>query len=186
MKTRIIVLVGIVLATTLSCRFTSLEKLITETPETITEERLYEDDSYSFTIPKGWGLSLTGGEYFDLGIEKKLTIHNAPLTQDSSAFFTVAYSPLKNGQTMEEIFDLAYQKGPDIENASKNKFELNEISGIELTYRRPWGEPWWQFRDIWLEKDGLVYVLSFHAYPDDFESNSIVFNQILDSFSFKY
>jgi len=59
------------------------------------------------------------------------------------------------------------------------------LSGYEITYNRPWGEPWWKFQDIWLEKDNVIYVLSFHAPPTSFDTYNDVFEQILESFQFK-
>ena len=63
--------------------------------------------------------------------------------------------------------------------------EIGGIPGYEITYDRPWGEPWWRFCDTWLEVDGTVYVLSFHVSPNSFETYSQVYNQILESFRFK-
>lgn len=101
-------------------------------------------------------------------------------------FFVVASSPLAEGQDLESRFTQAYQMAvPEIENASQQLFERGELAGYEITYKRPWGEPWWQFRDVWLEKDGAIYVLSFYASPNSFESYTDTFDQILESFRFK-
>jgi hypothetical protein len=98
----------------------------------------------------------------------------------------VASSPLADGQDLEARFTQAYQMAvPEIKDASKCLFQKGELSGYEITYRRPWGEPWWQFRDIWVEKNSMVYVFSFYASPDSFETYSDTYNQILESFQFK-
>jgi len=56
------------------------------------------------------------------------------------------------------------------------------VDGYEMRYRRPWGEPWWQFQDIWLEKDGVIYLLSAHAY--NLETYQEALDAILESFTF--
>jgi len=155
------------------------------TPKIPTKEGLYENDVFSFTIPEGWGLTLSQGEHFDLGVKKIITIHNKSLSKNSVAFFTIASVALPDGETLESRFDQAYKKGPELENAVIKPFEKNSMTGIELTYGRPWGEPRYIFHDIWLEKNGVVYVLSFQAYPDSFEPYTLAFASILDSFSFK-
>jgi len=193
MKTQIILMIGIFLAANLSCRFLSTEGQPTETTEATievtteatTEARTYENDIFIVNIPEGWGTGLSEGEYFDLNVEEKVTIHSAALRINSDAFFTIASSPLATGETLESRFDLAYKKGPQIEDVSTSPFERDTLSGIDITYKRPWGEPWWQFRDIWLEKDGVLYVLSLHTTPNKFESYAETFSLFLDGFSFK-
>jgi len=48
-------------------------------------------------------------------------------------------------------------------NVSKTAATVSEMPALVMSYERPWGEPWWQFRDLWLEKDKTIYVLSFHC-----------------------
>jgi hypothetical protein len=92
---------------------------------------------------------------------------------------------MAGGQGLESRFTQAYQMAvPEIEDASKHLFEQGELSGYEITYKRPWGEPWWQFRDIWLERNSVIYVLSFYTPPNSFETYSDTFEQILESFQF--
>lgn len=185
MKKRMLLLFGILLVVANSCGFPSTEIQTTKIPEITTQEGIYENDVFSFTIPEGWGRTLSDGEHKDLGVEKNIWIHNKSLPNKSGAFFTIASAPLSDGETLESRFSQAYKKGPQIENAVTNPFERDTLSGIEITYDRPWGEPWWRFHDIWLEKDGVVYVLSFQAYPNTFETHAQTFDSILDSFSFK-
>jgi hypothetical protein len=93
---------------------------------------------------------------------------------------------MAGGQDLESRFTQAYQMAvPEIEDESKSLFEHGDLSGYEITYRRPWGEPWWQFHDIWLEKNSVIYLLSFYASPNSFETYSDTFDQILESFQFK-
>ena len=155
------------------------------TPKIPTKEGLYENDVYSFIIPKGWGLTLSSGEHYDLGVQKNITIHNSSNAKKSVAFFTIASAALGDGETLESHFDQAYKKGPEIENAVINPFESEALTGIDITYGRPWGEPRWIFHDVWLEKDGFVYVLTFQSYPNTFETHAQTFASILDSFTFK-
>lgn len=175
---------GFLLVLTQSCSSMGTEIQNTKTPELSTKESIYQNDIFAFTIPEGWGIKQSDGEYYDLGVIEDITIHDNSLSTKSNAFFSIASAPLSNGESIESLFSQAYKKGPQIENAVTNLFERDTLSGIEITYDRPWGEPWWKFRDIWLENDGIIYVLSFHAYPNAFESTAESFNSILDSFSF--
>ncbi|MEM2126391.1 MAG: hypothetical protein QXQ53_08355 [Candidatus Methanosuratincola sp.] len=156
--------------------------------------RVFEHEAFTFEIPAGWktkgevwGQSAsTGGEYKGLGVREIVTIQYPARRRRGEAFFTVASSPLAEGENLESRFARAYEGAvPEIVDAVQRPFERGELSGYEITYRRPWGEPWWQFRDIWLEKEGVVYVLSFRASPYAFEEYSETFQGILESFRFR-
>lgn len=179
---RIAALFGFLLVSSLACRLTS------------TKARTFENETVSFTIPAGWQTreeiwgqaAATGQEYKGLGVQELVMIQYPPDQGKGRVFFVVASSPLAEGQDLESRFTQAYQMAvPEIENASQQLFERGELAGYEITYKRPWGEPWWQFRDVWLEKDGVIYVLSFYASPNSFESYTDTFDQILESFRFK-
>ena len=159
-----------------------------------TKERTYENENISFTIPSGWKTmeeiwdysSPVQQEYYGLGVQEIVMIQYPASKGKGAVFFGVASSPLADGETLESRFKEAYESPlPEIEDSEWQPYELNDLSGFEITYRRPWGEPWWKFRDIWLEKDGLIYVLSFHASPASFNEYSEIFNEILKSFNFK-
>ncbi len=78
--------------------------------------------------------------------------------------------PLAGGTDLETRFHQTYDPLiPELREVSQQKFDNGTLSGLEITYQRPWGEPWWQFHDLWVEKDAVIYVLSFHGSPNDFE-----------------
>ncbi len=167
---------------TLACRLTP------------TEARTFENEKIAFTIPADWQTmeeiwdrpATLEKDYKGLGVQEIVTIQYPPKQAQGKVFFVVASSPMAGGQDLESRFVQAYEMAvPKIEDASKHLFEQDELSGYEITYRRPWGEPWWQFRDIWLEKNSVIYVLSFYASPNSFETYSGTFDQILESFQFK-
>ncbi len=182
MKLQKMILLSFFLIITISCSFLVPEEKSADTPEITIEKGRYENEIFTFTVPKGWDLIQSDGEYYDLGVEKMLTVRH--ITKPD-AFFTVASAPLGSEETLETRFALAYKKGPQIEDVTTIEFERDSLSGFEISYKRPWGEPWWRFRDIWLEMDSKIYVLSFKAYPNQFDSMTQTFDLILDSFSFK-
>ena len=179
---RIVISLGSLLVLSLACRLTP------------TKVRTFENEMITFTIPAGWQTmdeiwdrpAYLENDYKGLGVQKIVTIQYPPNQGKGKVFFAVAASPMASGQDLESRFTQAYQMAvPEIEDESKSLFEQGELSGYEITYRRPWGEPWWQFRDIWLEKDSVIYVLSFYASPNSFETYSDTFAQMLESFQFK-
>lgn len=165
----------------------------TETPAP-TQGRVFETEAFSFIIPPGWATgeevwgesAATGRDYYGLGVQEVVMIQYPAEPGRGQAFFAVASAPLGTGEDLEARFTEAYRSAvPEIVDASTRPFEQGALTGYEITYRRPWGEPWWQFRDIWLEREGTVYVLSFHASPHTFANYAETFERIIASFRFK-
>ena len=182
MKPRILIVASLLLFASLSCRFLFPNW---EEPPTIPppfeSPLLFENEQFSFTIPAGWQTMeelwgekhVTEKNYYGLGLEELIMITNARVQADGtySTYFAVASSPLAGGTDLETRFHQTYDPLiPDLREVSQQKFDSGTLSGLEITYQRPWGEPWWQFRDIWVEKDAVIYVLSFHGSPGDFET----------------
>lgn len=156
-------------------------------------ERLYEHEVFTFTIPAGWA---TKGEvwgsplepsddFYGLGVAEVITIQHPKQKGEGKAFFSVASAPLAAGEELQSRIARTYDNAePEVKDLTQQAFELAGASGQEIRYRRPWGEPWWLFRDVWLEKDGVVYVLSFHAAPAAFGEYADTQDAILESFAF--
>lgn len=156
--------------------------------------RTFDHEAFTFTIPAGWQTleevwkrpTSPQKDYYGLGLQEIVTIQYPPKQGQGSAFFAVATAPLAACEDLEARLQQTYAEAvPAVVDASVRPFARAGLSGYEITYKRPWGEPWWQFRDIWLAKGGAVYVLSFHASPHVFASYSEVMDQIIGSFQFK-
>jgi hypothetical protein len=179
---RVVISLAFLLGLSLACRLSP------------TKSHTFENDAFSFTIPSNWKTIeevwnrpiSSGQEYYGLGVQELVTLQYPAKPGQGRAFFSVASSPLEDGQDLESRFNQIYQIAtPEIQNAVIQSFEQGDLSGYEITYKRPWGEPWWKFRDIWLVKNNVVYVLSFHASPDSFETYTDTFELLLESFQFK-
>lgn len=190
MEQKNVLLAALLFVTSLSCSFLLPE----ENTNVPTEARTFENEFLSFTIPAGWGTKEEVWErpmtleedLFGLGVREIISIQHPPVQGLVGGRFTLASSTLKRGEGLESRFTKTYET-PYItfKDVSKQPFNLGVLSGYEISYTRPIGEPWWQFHDIWLENEGLVYVLSFHTLTKGFENYAAVFDQILDSFHFK-
>jgi len=198
MDTRKLIIVSLLLLTSLACRFLfpNWEEPPTIISSPFESPRPFENEKFSFTIPAGWQTmeelwerpQEVGRDYYGLGVGEIIMITNAKVQVDGtySSYFAVASSPLAGGTDLETRFHQTYDPLiPELREVSKQKFDNGTLSGLEITYQRPWGEPWWQFRDIWVEKDAVIYVISFHGSPNDFETYKDDFELILQSFNFE-
>lgn len=156
--------------------------------------RAYEGEAYSLTIPAGWetyeetwGREIQAGkEYYGLGVQTAFTMQSPPGKGQGKAFFSVATAPLEAGEDLAARFERAYQEPvTELEDVVKGPYSRGDLSGFVINYRRPWGEPWWRFNDIWLEQDGVVYVLSFHTSPNGYDPAVGMMEEIVGSFHFK-
>jgi hypothetical protein len=155
--------------------------------------RLYQHEAFTFSIPGGWktmdevfGHTASSRDYYGLGVREIVTIQHPAIKGQGKGFFAVASSPLERNEDLETRFKRAYRKATlEMRNVATRKFQKGDLSGYEITYIRPWGTPWWRFRDIWVEREGMIYLLSFHALPESFEGYSQTFEEILGSFRFK-
>lgn len=156
-----------------------------------TEPQVYDHPEFTFTYPARWRLMSelfpkheAGKEYYRLGVQEIVMVTSARKAGEFGVYFAVASAPLPEASDLETFTRQRYQPiMEELRNYSEQEVTLGQLSAIEVTYHRPWGEPWWQFRDLWLEKNGRVYLLSFHA--SSLEPHQQEMNAILDSFSFK-
>lgn len=198
MSARKLLIASLLLITSLACRFLfpNWEDPPTILPPLLESSCQFENEQFSFTIPAGWQTmeelwdlpQEIGRDYYGLGVGEIIMITNAKVQADGtySTYFAVASSPLAGGTDLDTRFHQTYDPLiPDLREVSQQKFDSGTLSGLEITYQRPWGEPWWQFRDIWIERNAVIYVLSFHGSPNDFETYKDDFELILQSFNFR-
>ncbi len=189
MKERIMILFGILLVVSLACNFLTPEPKATIS----TQARTYENDNFSFTIPADWQTNeeiwaktiTPGTDYLGLGVQEIISIENPPYQRQIGGVLTVASSFLASGEDFESRVTHAYVYIHTRNNIPIRSFQRGTLTGLEITYQRPIGEPWWQFHDIWLERNGMIYLLSFHTLTGAFDNYAAIFDQILDSFQFK-
>lgn len=155
--------------------------------------RVYENETFGLTVPAGWetyedtwGREMPPGQdYYGLGVNTVFTMQSPPGKGKGKLFFSVASAPLEDGETLADRFERAYADPvPEIKNVVKGPYSRGGLTGFQINYSRPWGEPWWRFNDIWIEKDGAAYVLSFHTTPGGYDSAVEVMEQIVGSFYF--
>jgi hypothetical protein len=145
---------------------------------------MYESEAFSFNIPKGWLWVGDDEDYMGLVVQKVVGIRN-PQGLFPTATFTVATAPLTGQSNLEAWFTQVYEGRDLLETGVKIKFRQGELSGFEISYTHPKGEALWGVRDIWLENNAVIYILSFRACCNSFGDYSNVFEQILASFHFK-
>ncbi len=153
----------------------------------------FDNPAFSFDYPKIWqtmeelwGFEYLEDNYYGLGMQEIIMVTSASKKGGTGAYFAVASKALTEGETLESLFHSTYDPiKDDFREVSEKTTTVNGVPAFEISYQRPWGEPWWQFRDVWLEKEGAVFLLSFHCPPGSVEKYQEDLDYILNSFSLK-
>jgi hypothetical protein len=152
----------------------------------------YDDPNFSFQYPETWQTMTDlwgdryqpGQEYYQLGVNEIIMVTSVKKQGESGAWFAVASAPSAGAIDLESVVRETYTPFMDaLQDYAERNTTVAGIDGFEVTYKRPWGEPWWRFRDIWLVNDSVLYLLSFHAYPTSFDSFQEDFDFILNNFT---
>jgi hypothetical protein len=158
-----------------------------------TPPHVYTTNVFTFNYPSDWRyladiwpLYQPSLNYNNLGISEIITITSASRQRQSGAHFTVAALPLMVNTDLESLYRQTYTKiAHETRETNESTTTVAGLDGFMIDYQRPLGEPWWQFRDIWLEKDGMTYLLSFQYPIGSEEKYQADFDLILGSFTFK-
>jgi hypothetical protein len=135
------------------------------------------------TMAELWGTYELQKDYYGLGAKELAALTSVRKKGESGVWFSVAARPLM-GVALSELGESLYaQAVPAVAELQQSTTALAGQPAITFRYRRPWGEAWWEFYDLWVDKNGFAYLLSFHAYS--LEGHQAEIDLILKSFSFQ-
>jgi hypothetical protein len=202
-KPRKIVILAFLFLILLACsaaQFQNPEKPIEEASPTAVDDigkQKYLAKDVSFEYPGSWR---TVEEIFgkptgqtrdrEFNADILVTVTNAipsPYGEKYTAWCTLMTKPTVEGQDLQDLVKKSYtilKNYPDSE-ISLQEIVINGYTAFEKIYKRPRGEPWYQVRDVWIQKDNIVYILSCYSSPGEFDKNSVLFAGILDNMKFK-
>jgi|GEM_PF-522014 len=158
------------------------------------QARRFESEEISFDYPPGWQ---TIDQVFpgqDLGQDRRFNAQEIAIVVDPDSStpwekYTVAVHLLKKtlppNASLEELFHQTYaEMPPPLDEVSESRTTLGALPALEKVYRQPLGEPWIQLRDLWVERERGIYILSCQAFPADFDKLQADFATITDSLAF--
>ena len=158
------------------------------------QPRVHTSPTYQFTIPSNWQTMAElwgseyqkGKEYNQLGVMQEVMITSVRQRGEFGAWFAVASAPLPAGKSLEQTYRAAYASHKaQFRKVSEETTSVAGSAGFAMIYQRPSGEPWWQYRDVWLDHDGVVYVLSIHYLPGHDMDYQQAYDQMIGSFGWQ-
>jgi hypothetical protein len=152
-------------------QITTNQTTTTSTQLPLTTVNHFEDRKISFDYPSDWST-----------LSKISPGHDEALNVDEVTGVGLPRSPvsvriydrgLPTGSNLRRVYDETYSNTWISQyvksyTIAESIITVDGVTAYERVYKRPHGEPWYQIRDIWLEKEGRIYVLSCWASPDSF------------------
>lgn len=150
----------------------------------------FKSDEIAFDYPGGWrtyselwASHTPDRDYMGLGVKEI----GGVAAKGFARSVTIAKGQIPSRSSLEEVMDQAYQS---IASQSHSTFvpvadgttTVDGVTAYTKTYKRPWGEAWYQIQDVWLEQRGTIYVLSCKASPTSFDEARGDFDLAINSF----
>jgi hypothetical protein len=159
--------------------------------------RTFDNGSVKMDYPGTWRtveeiFGFSSGQTHDkeLDAESLITVTNdipSPFGEKYTAWCELFVKQNSNGVKISELIADSYEILRNYENSeiSIEDTTWGGFPAIVKVYRRPRGEPWYQVRDIWVNKADVIYILSCYEYPKSYDSYESIFKEIQDSVVFK-
>ena len=144
-----------------------------------------ERDTFAFDYPAHWSDQAERypnytPHYPEFDTDEPARVSNTPVT------FWVGTRALPDGATLETLFRGIYtgmaEKGLLVKVLGEEETTVDGRPALGITYEQYWGEPLVRQRDLWIEKDGRVYVLSCRSGPGAFDEAAAQCDAIVETF----
>ena len=151
--------------------------------------------SFSDFWPSNFGFSYIPSEDHNLNTTEITGVldpkSNTPMEKYTTS---VKIETKKSSGNLKEDFDAAYSSLSRSSQASgallfqeisERNLTVDGVTAYEKVYKIPHGEPYYQIRDVWLDKNGKIYIISCRAFPNNFNQSQNDFDTIINSFHVK-
>lgn len=143
----------------------------------------WEGGGASLDWPEGWKVETSEGwrsSYLEVILQTEALCE---LSREKPYARTVLMTrDLVGGETLQSVFDRTYSEmaefhGDSFREVTGWSTSVNGLPALVKSYEAPSGEPYYQYQDVWLERDGRLFVLTVWAHtavdeqeiPADFE-----------------
>lgn len=185
---RLIILGGIIIVLIISIiLFLNLSNQNSVDSTSTIAHATYDNGLVSFNYPEGWNILPNQTQEVIVAIGDPTSKENS--TGLINTYFTLIKEPLPSGQNLKDTFDATYSQLKNQDSSyqpiSNQTITINGKTVYENVFRKTVSNIQKQERSIWLEKSGIIYILTFSTLPDGFEKNKENFELIINSFQIK-
>ncbi len=156
----------------------------TPTPPPGVDTFTFDHERFTFDYPSHWTNREDRYPGFVQPNPEFGTEEPASVSGDGLGFF-IGLRSLPEGTDLQTLVDDTYDRlveGDMIEEMlSQGESTVDGLPALERVYKRFWGEPLIQQRDLWAERDGQVYVVSCRTSPSRFDELMPLCDQVIAS-----
>jgi hypothetical protein len=131
--------------------------------------------------PEHWPSANPGKKYMNQALEPLGEI--GPGAYTPKVIFT--HLPLPPGSSLEAEFERLYKTGGIYRDVSQGTMEVDGKPAVVREYQHPLGEPWYQFKDVWVENNGEIFVIACRMKLQAPEKDRQEIETILKSIHFR-
>lgn len=156
----------------------------TDNPLTVST-KIYSFNGISFNYPESWE------EIKNIKTANAIVDYGDPNSVDAATgsvntLVLIQKVPLPAGHTLKQSYDATYAQyaasNSSHQQISDKTINVNGQTAYEKTHKISAGGVTKQERVVWLEKNGIIYVILCGTLPDTFNAQQANFDAIINSF----
>lgn len=140
------------------------------------------DAGVTFNYPENWTLFNITGKNGIVGIGDPNSVDK---NNNTNTIVIIQKTALPTGQTLESTYDATYKdttQDPSYQLVSKRNLTIDGQTAIENIHKINVNGVQKVEKDVWIEKNGTIYVIICSALTNDFNRQQSYFNVIINSF----
>jgi hypothetical protein len=143
--------------------------------------KTYSQNNISFNYPGGWEIADATAPNVVVAVADPNTVENGSPT----TLVVVQKPDVASGSDLNNVYSQNYAKffnNTNYQRVSEGNITINGQNALENIYKTNSTVDPKQYRAIWLDENGTIFVILFSAKVSDFDNQQNNFNLILNSF----
>ncbi len=143
--------------------------------------KTYAQNNITFTYPGSWDIANTTSPNAVVAVADPTTVQ----TGTPSTLVVIQKSPVAKGSNFKNVYDTNYASffnNTGYQQVSEGNITINGVNAFENIYKTNQTGVQKQYRAVWFNLNGNIYVILCSAVATDFEKEQTNFNMIVNSF----
>lgn len=170
----------IVMVILLLCSVVLVSGCVSDNKKT-NETKTYSQNNISFTYPGDWEIANTTSQNAVVAVADPSTVKSGSPT----TLVLIQKPAVSKGSDLNNVYNSNYARyfnNTGFERISEGNITVNNVTALENVYKTNKTGVSKQYRAVWLDENGSIYVILCIADQSDFENQQTNFNLIINSF----
>lgn len=170
----------IVMVILLLCSVVLVSGCVSDNKKT-NETKTYSQNNISFTYPGGWEIANTTSQNAVVAVADPTTVQSGSPT----TLVLIQKPAVSKGTDINSVYNSNYAtffNKTGFVRISEGNITVNNVTALENVYKTNGTGVSKQYRAVWLDENGSIYVILCIANQSDFENQQDNFNLIINSF----